>query len=315
MGKKIFVLFLLLSVVGNVVAFGLLYYNNNDIQAADDFAALEKQYPLLSKRTLLDYLADLLMNFQNLRSSLRSKVNSYNNEFGLYFEYLPTGVSINVNGNSEIYAASLFKVPVIMAYYYGKERTHATGDQIIEVQKDQLDSQFGDLWKKGAGTKLKASEAVHLALSRSDNTAIKALVPYVKDEDFNAVYNGLDLDLTASKEGALITPKNYSSILKSLFFASILNRNDSEELLDIMSRSPFNDKLVAGIPPSVKVAHKIGDFRDGESKEGYRDCGIVYIPRRPYILCMYSTSSEVVARERMKDLSKMVYDYVANAQH
>ena len=198
-----------------------------------------------------------------------------------------------------------------MAYYKGKERMRTSDDPVLEVKQDHIDNQFGSLWKKGVGATLKASEAIRLALEDSDNTAIKALIPYVQDEDFNTVYNGLDITLNSDHNGALISAKNYSSILKALYYSSILSRDNSQDILTMLTRSPFSDKLVAGVKEGIPVAHKIGDFRT-DGKEGYRDCGIVYEPRRPYLLCMVSTSNEVIARERMSAVSRTIYTYISN---
>lgn len=164
------------------------------------------------------------------------------------------------------------------------ERTHRREDPTITLTKDMLDDRFGNLYRKGAGYKLKASEAVRLAIVESDNTAVKSLVPMISKEDFDAVYEGLDINLDIDHQGALLSAKSYSSILKALYLAAVLNKDDSEHILDLLTKTKFPDKLVAGVNPSVPVAHKIGDFATDKQNEGYRDCGIVYVPRRPYEL-------------------------------
>ena len=65
--------------------------------------------------------------------------------------------------------------------------------------------------------------------------------------------------------------------------------------------------LPSGVPKNIQVAHKIGLV----TKQIYEDCGIVYVPQRPYILCMVSKSDATVAQQRMHALSKIVYDYVS----
>jgi beta-lactamase class A len=288
MGKKrLLVVGLILSIGLNIVAFVFFLKNRNEVQSVESFNAMQMRYPLLSKRILNEFPQDILINFLDLRTALHNQVSPYGDNFGFYFEYLPTGTSIGINANSAFHAASLFKVPVIMAYYYGRERLNLHDDPTLTIMPNQIDKQFGSLWRRGAGTKIKASEAVELTLVESDNTAAKAIVPYVNQADFNAVYEGLDVNLQTDNEGALISAKNYSSILKALYFSSLLNRQDSEEILDLLTKSKFQDKIVAGIPQDVLVAHKIGDFNDDKGQQGYRDCGIVYVPRRPYVLCMF----------------------------
>lgn len=280
------------------------------------FDQKEKKYPLLSKRILNEFPNDILINFLQLRKDLNEQVAPYGTDFGIYFEYLPTGTSIGINSNNEFYAASLFKVPVIMAYYKFLERTGEENDleEEVTVEQDDIDSQYGELWKQGPGTKVKMDEAIRLALEKSDNTAAKMIARRVGQEDFDSVYEGLDIELETASGGAILTARNYTSILKSLYYASLLEKEDSNQILEHLTRSQFNDKLPAGVPEGIKVAHKIGEYNDYKENKAFMDCGIIYVPRRPYSVCMISVGDEKVARERMKKASQTIYNYVANAK-
>ncbi|TXG78180.1 serine hydrolase [Candidatus Dojkabacteria bacterium] len=307
--SKILLVVLVLSLLANA-GLGFIYFYHSHSGESKETKDLYKKYPYLSKRILQDFPQDLLINFLALRRQLRSEALPYGNKFGFYFEYLPTGTSIGVNEKNEFHAASLFKVPVIIAYYHTKERLGAK-DQEITLKEEFIDKDFGDLWRQGAGAKIKASEAVELAMVDSDNTAAKALVPLVGEKDFEEVYQGLDIDVNSDDQGALISAKAYASILKALYFSSLIDKNDSQHILNLLTKTKFPDKLAAGVPTNVPVAHKIGDFVDDEGNEGYRDCGIVYVPRRPYLLCMFSIGTEQEARDRMSNFSRIIYDYVS----
>lgn len=309
--SRFFTLLLVGSIIANIFLAVTFYNNSDEVKSAEEFKKAQEQYPLLSKRILQEYPVDILLNFLDLRRELQRQVSPYGNTFGLYFEYLPTGTSIGINANNEFYAASLFKVPVIMAYYHGLERLSIKDDPTLTIKKEFIDDEFGDLWKKGEGYKLKSSEAVRLALVESDNTAAKVLSEHVTDEDFQAVYEALDIDLRADKNGASVSARTYSSIMKALYFSSAIGKDNSQNILTLLTQTKFPDKLEAGVPDNISVAHKIGNFNDSNGNEGFRDCGIVYVPRRPYIVCMFSVSDEQTARERMQLVSKTIYDYVA----
>lgn len=310
--KHILLLILGISIIGNSIFFVLWQKASKQ---DTDFVIAQEKFPYLSKRILQEFPQDILINFLDLRSALREQVKPFGDDFGFYFEYLPTGTSIGIHEKVEFHAASLFKVPVVMAYYHIRERTNRVDDQILSIQKDQIDGEFGDLWKRGEGAKIKASEAVRLTLIDSDNTAAKLLVPFVTQQDFNAVYEALDVDLQTDEEGALISAKNYSSILKALYFSSVLSQKSSQEILALLTQTKFPDKLASGVPQGIPVAHKIGDFIDKTGKQGFRDCGIVYVPRRPYLLCMFSVGDEQTARVRMQAVSRTVYDYVSHTKN
>ncbi len=254
-----------------------------------------------------------MINFLDLRKKLREEVKTYGQDFAFYFEYLPTGTSIGVNEKVEFQTGSLFKVPVVMAYFHKKERLGFAEDKIVTLEERDIDPRFGSLWEKGAGAKINLDEAVRLSLMESDNTAVNILIREPEVIDYEKVYEGLDLDLTGidlkeGKGGATIAVKQFSSILKALFFSAILSKDNSELILHYLSNSVFEDMLAAGVPKNVPIAHKIGVF--GGS---FMDCGIVYVPHRSYLLCMRSKSDQKTAQERMKKISEIVYTYVSTA--
>lgn len=308
--RKLLLSVLFVSIIANVVLFVLW---QNVLKNENHFAQLQEKYPYLSKRILMEFPQDILINFLPLRKKIKETTRSYGKSFAVYFEYLPTGTSIGINEKDEFIAASLFKLPVVMAYYRHKEQAHNDADPTIKLKKDMLDKRFGDLWQKGEGYEINLKDAVRTTLEKSDNTAARALVPQIAQEDFADVYQGLDIDLKVKDQGALLSAKQYASILKALFYSAVLTKDHSQEILSYMTQTDFHDKLPAGIPDNVSVAHKIGVV-ELENYEAYLDCGIVYLPRRPYVLCMISQSDEETARIRMKNMSKVVYEYVAGVK-
>ena len=67
---------------------------------------------------------------------------------------------------------------------------------------------------------------------------------------------------------------------------------------------------MAGLPKDIGVSHKIGT---DDPDMTYRDCGIVYVPERNYILCLGSSgASQLVANNFMSEISKAAYDFVIN---
>ena len=178
-------------------------------------------------------------------------------------------------------------------------------DEILTIQEKHIDAGFGDLWKQGVGAKISISDALYRMLAYSDNTAANLIAELIPQEDFMNVFEGLDLELN-DKNGILsISAKGYASILKALYFSGIINRDHSERILQILSETPFDAQIRAGVPKSVVVSHKIGVYG-----EIYQDCGIVYEPNRPYLLCMVSKSNEEMANARMSQVSREIYRFI-----
>jgi beta-lactamase class A len=293
-----------------------LLFNGSPIKIATETTEeLHTHYPYLAKRILIENPHDLLINFMPLRTKLRSLIqNDYHNDFSIYFEYLPTGTSVGVNDRIEFYTASLIKVPVAMAYYHHQKSNGITEHPMLTIQEHNFGKAFGNLWKRGAGTKISADETIKIMLTESDNTAYSMLVDYIDPEDMQYVFDGLDLPAKSGERNQIImNVKSYSSILKALYFSAIVSKDNSQHILELLTKTKFNDKLVAGIPPDIPVAHKIGTY-DLSGKIVFSDCGIVYLSKRSYLLCMASSTDEQTSRERMKTVSKIVYDFVSASQ-
>jgi beta-lactamase class A len=309
-GKNL--LYLLLAV--NVVLLGVngfLFLTHNDSSAEN----ANTQYPYLSKRIFTESQNDILINFTPLRQAMRDYVNKQNGNLGVYFEYLPSGTSVGVNDQMEVKIASLVKIPVIMAAYKTAEDGKLDLNKTMTIDQDDLDKSFGDLWKQGAGAKITVSEAINLMLTKSDNTATRVLTDELPEFAVDNVFDSLDLPKEREGGFAVISPKSYTSIMRSLYLSSYIQREHSNLILDALTKTSFSDKLPAGVPEEVAVAHKIGVYDQDSQHPVYSDCGVVYAPNRPYSLCVMTKDlDENTSRQHMQLLSKMVYGYVAQVK-
>jgi beta-lactamase class A len=300
---------IIIVAVGSIIVNGILVFR---LFQSDRTISLRQKYSLLAPRILTEQPTDTLINFLPLRTTLREYVAPFGENFAFYFEYLPTGTSIGVNEKLDFTAASLIKVPTVMAYYRQMEkRGFSIVGQSIKLEERHIDKGSGALWKRGIGAIVTLDEAVRLALVDSDNTATYVIADALDQDSFDEVYEGLDIDFVKKDANINISPKSYTSILKALYFSAILSKEHSQEILSMLSQTRFSDKLVAGVPGSITVAHKIGIVSD---KNVFHDCGIVYAPSRPYALCMFSQAPEDLTRGRMRDVSRMVYEYVVHAK-
>lgn len=317
MKKTVFIV-LGLSLIANILLF--VFIASKAAPPKEDITSSTNDYPLLSKRIFVESQNDIIINFVDLRKSLSDYVKKYqldetgNTSFSMYFEYLPSGNSIGINEKSSFIAASLLKVPIIMGVYKYIEAGKLKEDTLLTLKDADLDPYFGDLWKKGIGATISVNEAIRLTLSDSDNTAKAVLFNNVPIQTLTDVYNYLDIPSDTDSNTPVVSAKNYSSILRSLYLSTYLSLDNSEKILSLLTTTPFNDKIAAGVPNGIKVAHKIG-VHDTENPKGsiYTDCGIVYVPRRPYILCMMMRDNEENVRTHMKTMSRIVYDYIKKA--
>lgn len=295
-----------LLVMSITVNISLLFVNKKEGEVNKN-----NEYPLLSKRIFSQSVNDLILNFIPLRKALRDYVSAQNGDVGVYFEYLPSGVSIGVNDRTEIKLASLSKVPLAMSIMKKIENKKLSLDDKLTIKKDELDKGFGNLWEKGEGATFTVKELLDYLLKESDNTAYNVLFDALTAEEVMDVYDNLDVEINSRETIPIVSPKSYSSIFRSLYLSSYLSVQDSSYLLDILTKTNFKDKIPAGIPANISIAHKIGVFDLTESDgKVYTDCGIVYFPNRPYTLCIFVKNSESEAKKHMAYISRIIYSYL-----
>jgi beta-lactamase class A len=283
------------------------------------------KYPLLAKRLFVANPSDLIINFTPLRSELRTYVGDKKERIGIYFEYLPTGTSINISGNEEFYRASLVKLPGVMRAMKLIEEGKLKESDSLEVKSYHINTFFDGETKLSPGDKKTIGELIQLSLRESNNTAYEVLYERINgdilkkekadEQVIDDVYDFLDVNRSESDQSLFISPKSYSSILKSLYFSAYLSYENSSRILSYLTESTFNEWLPKPIPADrVQVAHKFGVF-DLSEPANYKvnsDCGIVYLPQRPYALCVmvqHQTGHEIGTHVR--EISRLVYDYMS----
>jgi len=282
----------------------------------------QSPYPYIAKRLFVANPNDIIVNFTNLRSSLKDYVKASPEKIGLYFEYLPTGVNINAGANEEFFRASLVKLPVVMRTYGFIQDGKLSLDDKLVIEEKQIDKNYGELWKQGAGTTVTVRELIKFVLLDSDNTAFNVLYERVNvqllknapndDQAADEIYDYLDIPRAAEGITPMITPKNYTSILKSLYYSAYLNYQNSNDILDTMTTSHTQKWMRSAIRPEIKVADKIGVYDiEPENLHVFSDCGIVYFPERPYSLCvMVHSDNAEKSLVHIQNISHLVFDYI-----
>lgn len=294
-----------------IISLGFNLYQAKRNPAAPSATVQQAQYSFLSKRVALDNPNDVLINFVSLRKSLESQLAQVSANKSFYFEYLPGGTSIQIGSDNELVAASLIKVPLAMNLYRAAELGRIDLDKQVAIQQADLDDGYGNLWQKGAGYQLTLRDAVKFMLQDSDNTAMHMIFNAVNGllKDDEQSLSQLDVEQIMHDGRAVITAESYGSVLRSLYLSSYLSKDNSQELLQILAGSKETRRLTANLPKEVPVAHKNGVFNAAWSES---DCGIVYVPKRPYILCIMLGLPEDQSNALIAKLSKEIYDYVVS---
>jgi beta-lactamase class A len=278
-------------------------------------------YPLLDPNVVNSRIQQNIISFDPLRQDIKAYLTSLNLSHSFYFEYLANGVSIRDGEDQGSVAASLMKTPVVMDLYKLGEEKKLNLDDTVAIQQSDIstDNEYGNPSALAVGNTISLRNAAKLALHDSDNTAItvikRVVTPMVTDS--TDAIQSLDISYTLSGTDPTdkvlkISARSYSSILKCLYYSCFLEPRDSQQLLEYLTNSVIQTRIEAGVPKDVGVAHKVGSGIKAQS-----DCGIVYQPGKPYLICLmfwnYPNTNGGETDGYFKKVSQMVSNYVIKA--
>lgn len=236
-------------------------------------------------------------------------------DISVYFRELNNGPWFSV-GPMETYApASLMKVPLMVAILKEADadpsflKKQIRFDSDIDYSSVQV---FKPLKTLRRGDSYSVAELLHRMIAYSDNNSSMLLEQTANVELLRRTYHDLDIRSPyVPKAEDYISVNNYSSIFRILFNASYLSKQMSEKALGYLAESDFKQGLVGGLPQGVAVAHKFGEWESGDNKEikELHDCGIVYYPNHPYLLCVMTKGrSFEFLDDAIRNISYVVYE-------
>lgn len=248
-----------------------------------------------------NYVQSNLKNISNLEDKLNGYIQQVMGEkkavhVSVYFRDLNSGPWMGIN-EKEIYSpASLLKVPILIAALKKAETEPAFLTKKVKFEKyvDEISQNITDdkLIKLGASYTIE--ELLFGMIAHSDNEAKDLIVANIGNDLFTQVMTDIGINISGIGPGDdFLTVKDYSSFFRLLYNATYLNKQMSEKALDILSKTSFNTGIVAGIPQGTVIAHKFGERAYGDTNvKQLHDCGIVYAPNAPYLLCVMTRGSD-----------------------
>jgi beta-lactamase class A len=216
--------------------------------------------------------------------------------------------SMDIGGTVIYTAASVNKIPILTALYYGFQNGTVDPDTTITLQRaDIQDYGTGSMRYASPGTTYSIKTLARLMIEQSDNTAAYILSNHVLG--LNTIQKLMDswglaqTDMVNNKTSNLDQQKLFDRI----FSEKVASRALTMEMLGYLGNSDFNDRLPALLPKQVPVYHKIGT-----EVGNIHDVGIVGLTDRPYYIGVFvgDVSREEQTVKKISEISKAVYDYM-----
>ncbi len=312
------------------VGFGGGYYfaskkYNTFIQALHLVRSSDKYTPFVHPLIGLDVPNALSINqFAPLSQKIYSTFQQDSDvvsRYSVYFRDLNKGLWVGINENDSYDPASMLKVALAMAAYKQGESDsdfiQSAHQYTPELAAINTSNPYNDPSELKVGQDYTIEYLVSKMLIDSDNGAKDILGNVVDSKIVDDVYSTLGVSVPSDSGGYTISAKKYSSFFRILYGGAYLNNSDSNTILSLLSTATFKNGIVAGVSASTTVAHKFGEHINTSdntiNSTELHDCGIVYHPTNPYVLCvMTEGKNESDLSNFIQQVSSVVYQEVNN---
>jgi len=236
----------------------------------------------------------------------------------VHFREMNNGLSFSINGEDKFSPASLLKLPYLVAYLKWEEFEPGLLKRRFTYDKTMQDFNARQNFKPSQtmerGRSYSVEDLLFRSIALSDNNAHAILSRNISPDILHRAYNDLGLSVPEIRDGEQeMTVREYAAFFRILFNASYLTRDLSEKALQFLAEPDFQVGIVAGIPPNIVTAQKYGERVLGNHQElkQLHDCGIVYYPNHPYLLCIMTRGSSFDPLvDTIRDISRLVYEEV-----
>jgi len=226
--------------------------------------------------------------------------------WGVYFEELDDSQNFKINPERIFYAASLNKVPILIAYFEQVEKGAIDPQSPVIYLEQDAESGDGSIQDLPFGTQLTFEETVTKMIKESDNVAKNILIREVGYNNIKSVINRVGAKQTYLPDN-LTTTADMTKFFKAIYHNQLTSKKYSQLMLALLTKTNFEERLPQPLPDEVHVAHKIGSWPPTSS---YHDCGIIFADS-PYLLCILNENAPYSeAIEGLRKISNVVYNTV-----
>lgn len=238
-----------------------------------------------------------------LKKSIESIIQPLSGKVGVYYKDLASGMTFQINGQESFIAASVIKLPILVAVYHAVKEGSLRMDDMHTLSPADKVPGCGALKQMHSGLAVSIMDLCSLMITLSDNTATNILINTLSIDKINAVFqeyglektrlNRLLFDREAKQQGKenYICPEEIGVLLEKIYSGAVISQDISREIVTILCGQQINAKIPHLLPGNIAIAHKTG-----EDSGTTHDVGIIYADK-PFILCFASNDTDVVTAE------------------
>ncbi|HUW24677.1 MAG TPA: serine hydrolase [Patescibacteria group bacterium] len=236
------------------------------------------------------------------KRALEEMLKPLRGTYGIYYQDLESKKILTINADKQFMAASLIKLPVMLTLYREAEAGRINLETAYRLQEGNRRGGAGSLQYKPVGYEITYRELAELMGKQSDNTAFNILSGVLGENKIQAIIDNLGMKKTSFTEN-LTTPEDIGIFFERLYRGRVVSDKNRDEILGFLTKTIWEERIPAGLPEGVRVAHKIGSETRVVS-----DAGIVFA-EKPFILAILSQEvNEIEAKKALPEITKVIYE-------
>jgi len=271
----------------------------NPLLECDNFEPVNTAYSAILRNDLIRYS-------EGVKSEGKAS------HISVYYRDLNNGPWLGIDENANYSPASLLKLPVMLAALKRAEDEPSFLKKkfLFDRHLDDVIPNILDTGLVQMGKSYTVENLLFKMIAYSDNDAKNLILINLPPNSIEKTL--VDVGLVVpdmANQVDIMSVKDYSSFFRILYNATYLSRTMSEKALQILASADFHKGIVAGVPAGTIVAHKFGEraFADNNIKQ-LHDCGIVYSPSGPYLVCIMTRGESFeVLEDVIADVSAILY--------
>lgn len=254
--------------------------------------------------------ADISRPTARFISQLRRKLEEESGDYGVYVYRLGEKVGYGLAEDQVLPAASIMKVPIMVAVYRAAAQGQINLDETYVLQEGDKQSGSGPIEFMAAGTKLTIRRLLEEMGKKSDNTAPMILIRLVGRSAIKDTLQTLGMTRTDFDKNTT-TAYDVAKMWHSLYLGKVVTGDYREQLWGMLRDTIYEDRIPAGLSKGeVVVVHKVGT-----DVGVWADAGIV-MPAKPeqnfdplVIVILNQGVNIEEAKEAVPQITTMIWDF------
>ena len=238
----------------------------------------------------------------------------YGGVYGIEISDPDSGETASLGADETFFAASIGKLPTLLSLYKSAAQGEVSLDEEITMLASDVQSYgTGVLHTYPVGHTLTLRECAFYLMNDSDNTAWKMLTRYLGEERIQADLTEIGAYDTGYWIPNTTTASDVRLMLEKIADPSFTSPELSEEMLYSMTDTFSEDRIPGGLPPDVRVAHKIGTYGTN-----FSDAGVVFYEdggsEEHYFLVIFTDGmGETTAQAAIQEISAAAHQTFGSA--